>query len=77
VEEEKEKKEKKEEHELIRVPELSAMPPDTKDIITPTDVLALMMLKDFIKDGFPYTDPLKQVDTAYRYAELMSERRKK
>ena len=35
------------------------------------DVIAYMFLKDFIKEGFPNTDPEKQILTAYYYADVM------
>jgi hypothetical protein len=50
--------------------------PDPMDKVSVVDLLALLLLKDFISSGFPAIDPLKQVDAAYAYAELMSQRRK-
>lgn len=35
------------------------------------DMIAYMFLKDFIKEGFPSSDPEKQVQVAYYYANLM------
>lgn len=41
------------------------------------DYLALFLLKDFIASRFPASDPMKQIDAAYTYAELMTKRRHK
>ncbi len=49
---------------------------DPRDSLTPTDIMAFMLLQGFIKDGYPALDPVKQVDAAYSYAELMTKRRK-
>lgn len=65
-----------ERHELVQV-----LMPDAlmskSEILTSTDMLAYLLLKDFIVSGYPAIDARKQVDAAYSYAELMAERRKK
>ena len=43
--------------------------------ISTRDGIALMLLKDFIKEGYPALDPIKQVDAAYRYADAIMGRR--
>ncbi len=71
--EEKKDKEKKD-TELVRVLEPSGMLP--KEPLTTTDILAYMLMKDFISTGYPSIDAVKQVDAAYSYAELMTIRRR-
>jgi hypothetical protein len=41
------------------------------------DSLAFMLLKEFITMGYPAVDPIRQVDAAYTYAEMMADRRGK
>lgn len=75
MKEEKEE-EKETKQELVRILEPTVLS-EPKDLVTSTDMLAYLLLKDFIASGYPAIDPRKQVDAAYSYAELMTQRRKK
>ncbi len=46
------------------------------DVITPLDLMAYFLLKDWIPTGFPTIDPVQQVETAYQYAKIMLQVRK-
>jgi len=46
------------------------------ETVQPVDIIAMMMLKDFIKDRYPNADPRSQVAAAYLYAGLLVECKK-
>jgi hypothetical protein len=46
-----------------------------EDTLTLRDSIALMLLLDFKREGFPSPDPMAQVNAAYIYADFMAERR--